>query len=64
MLDDQTYFGWRAYEETQAALEAVHPQARAAHFEMAKRYQDLADAIATTEEHIGLHPLSFKGSEQ
>lgn len=60
MLDDQTYFGWRAYEETQAALEAAHPQARAVHYEMAKRYQDLADAIATAEERLGLHPLSFR----
>lgn len=57
MLDDLTYFGLRAYEETKAALEAAHPQARAAHFEMARRYDELADAIAAYEERWGPRPI-------
>lgn len=53
-MDDVTYFGLREYEETRAALETAHPQARAAHFEMARRYRELADAIAAHEERVGL----------
>jgi len=57
MLDDLTYFGLRAYEETKAALEATHPQVRAAHLEMARRYDDLADAIAAYQERSASRPV-------
>ena len=52
MLDDETYFAHRAYEETKAALEATGPEARAAHFEMARRYHELADAIADDHKRL------------
>ena len=52
MLNDGTYFEWRAYEETRAALQARHPKARAAHSDLAKRYRDLADAISSHEERL------------
>jgi hypothetical protein len=58
MLDDVTYFGLRAYEETKAALEAAHPQARAAHLEMARRYDELADAIAEQEKRLEFRPTA------
>ena len=68
MLDDATYFEWRAYEEIKAALEATHPKARASHFEMAKRYRDVADAIASHEERLGptaaAGPLGFRNNLQ
>ena len=56
MLDDETYFGLREYEETKAALETAEPRARSAHFEMARRYRELADAIAEHRERVGLRP--------
>lgn len=39
------YFARRASEEREAAMQSAHLKARAAHLEMARRYQDLADAI-------------------
>jgi hypothetical protein len=57
MVDDVTYFGLRAYEETKAAFEAAHPKARAAHLDLARRYQELADAIAAYEDRLGIGPV-------
>ena len=56
MLDDVTYFGLREYEETKAALEAADPKSRASHFELARRYRELADAIAVHEDRVQLRP--------
>jgi hypothetical protein len=42
---DQVYFARRAREERVAAMKAPHPAARKSHFEMADRYDDLAQAI-------------------
>lgn len=47
MESDRDYFARRAAEEKSAALRAAHPRARAAHGEMAKRYDErLADMTA------------------
>ena len=45
METDLAYFIRRAAEERGAATRATHPTARAAHVEMAERYEDMARAI-------------------
>ncbi len=45
MFSDVAYFTIRADEERSAAMNAAHPIARQKHFELASRYQDMADAI-------------------
>jgi hypothetical protein len=52
MEGDATYFRRRARDERLAAMKALHPVARAAHLEMAERYDDLAAAIATHDPPI------------
>ena len=47
MDGDAIYFNRRATEEREAAMRAPHPDARRAHIELAKRYQELAAAITT-----------------
>jgi len=42
---DSAYFQRRASEERRAAMAAVNPNAREAHLEMARRYDDIASAI-------------------
>src|SRR5688572_7534309 len=43
---DHLYFSRRGREEREAAMRASHPGARAAHMQMAERFDDLAAAIA------------------
>jgi hypothetical protein len=45
--DDLKYFAKRACEETTAAVEARHPEARLAHLKMAQRYDGLPRADRT-----------------
>jgi len=49
MQSDATYFSRRATEERAAASKATCASAREAHFQMAKRYDDLAAAIDARE---------------
>lgn len=49
MESDSAYFARRAANERVAAMKAAHPTARQAHLELAKRYDELARAIAATE---------------
>ena len=53
MDGDISYFIRRANEEREAAMKAVHPKARRAHRQMAERYGDLADGIASGEPGLG-----------
>ena len=46
MSEDIHYFACRAAEERLAAMRSAHLTARAAHLEMARRYQELVDAIS------------------
>ena len=46
MEGDATYFARRANEERAAALKAAHPTARRCHLELARRYDELAGAVA------------------
>jgi len=49
MKGDAVYFGERAKQERTAAMRAANLQAREAHLELAKRYDDLAAALVTNE---------------
>jgi hypothetical protein len=49
MEGDQEYFSRRAQEEREAAMKASHPVARQSHLELAERYRELAEAIASHE---------------
>jgi hypothetical protein len=55
MEADTVYFARRASEEREAAMKSLHPAARAAHLDMAARYDDLASAIQVRERLLGLH---------
>ncbi|MFL6752752.1 MAG: hypothetical protein ACJ8D5_09895 [Sphingomicrobium sp.] len=55
MESDTVYFARRASEERAAAMKAPHPAARAAHLDMAARYDDLAGAIQVRERFLGLN---------
>ena len=50
---DFAYFRQRASEERTAALAAREPRVRAAHVELAERYEDLVRAIAAQERQLG-----------
>jgi hypothetical protein len=52
METDVAYFRRRASEEHVAATAAGHPQARRAHVDMAKRYENLARAIEVKEDQL------------
>lgn len=52
MEHDVAYFNRRATEETTAASQAAHPNARQAHLDMAERYRDLASAIAAGDPSL------------
>ena len=52
MQGDAIYFGRRATEERLAALKCVHPGARQSHLELAKRYDELANAISSTQSAV------------
>lgn len=47
-LDDEDgrYFSQRAAQEVTAAVKAVHPNARLAHLELARRYEQISQAFA------------------
>ncbi|HUP67954.1 MAG TPA: hypothetical protein VM145_07065 [Sphingomicrobium sp.] len=45
MEKDFIYFNRRAQEEREAAMKAIHPQARRAHLQLANRYMNLANKI-------------------
>lgn len=53
MEGSANYFSRRAHEERETAMKAVHPKARRAHRQMAERYGDLADGIASGEPGLG-----------
>ena len=46
MERDYLYFSRRAQEEREAAMRAAHPVARRAHVDLARRYEELANAIS------------------
>jgi hypothetical protein len=52
MESDVAYFVRRAGEEREAAMKAAHLNARQAHLEMARRYDDLAQSITAREKHL------------
>jgi TorA maturation chaperone TorD len=43
--DDGRYFSQRASQEVTAAINAAHPGARLAHLQIARRYEELSQAI-------------------
>ena len=49
MESDRTYFLRRAAAERAAAMSAVHPMARAAHLEMARRYEERLNELAAAD---------------
>lgn len=51
---DLHYFTRRAADERSAASQARHPEAEQRHLEMAARYDELAGAIAATEQRLGI----------
>ncbi len=55
MDTDTAYFRRRASEERTAALQARDRQVRAAHLEMAQRYEDLVRGIVRYEKFLGLN---------
>jgi hypothetical protein len=44
--EDGRYFSQRAAQEVTAAVKAVHPNARLAHLELARRYEQISQAVA------------------
>jgi TorA maturation chaperone TorD len=50
-LDDEDgqYFSQRASQEVTAAVKAIHPNARLAHLELARRYEQISQAVARRE---------------
>ena len=44
--EDGRYFSHRATQEVTAAVQAAHPNARLAHLELARRYEQVFQAIA------------------
>ncbi len=55
MDTDTAYFRRRASEERTAALQARDWPVRAAHLEMAQRYEDLVRGIVRYEKFLGLN---------
>jgi hypothetical protein len=49
MNGDAEYFRRRSVEEKSAAMKAGHPNAREAHLQMARRYDEFASALAASE---------------
>ena len=54
MESDTIYFRRRASEERTAALQAKTSEARAAHLELAQRYEDLVRGITHHQQRLGL----------
>jgi hypothetical protein len=44
--EDGQYFSQRATQEVTAAVRAAHPNARLAHLELARRYEQISQAVA------------------
>lgn len=53
-MGDASYFRRRAIEQNEAAANAQHPKARAAHLELSKRYEDIANAITAQQRKYGV----------
>lgn len=53
MQGDAVYFRRRALEQSEAAMNADHPKARASHLELARRYEEFANALAAHERKNG-----------
>lgn len=53
MESDDQYLSRRAGQERLAARQARHPVAREAHLAMARRFDEVADAIARTQKSWG-----------
>jgi F0F1-type ATP synthase gamma subunit len=53
MEGDSLYFSRRANEERVAAMKAAHPNARQAHLNLARQYEELAAAIVSHEIAVG-----------
>ena len=49
MNGDAAYFQRRALAEREAGMRAAHLNAREAHLEMARRYEEFASALASHE---------------
>jgi hypothetical protein len=47
MNGDAEYFRRRALQEKSAGMRAAHPNAREAHLQMARRYEEFASALAS-----------------
>ncbi|HJP67434.1 MAG TPA: hypothetical protein VJ846_00920 [Sphingomicrobium sp.] len=47
METDVAYLRRRAQQEREVAVKAAHPRARAAHLEMAERFEDFAQAASS-----------------
>jgi len=54
MEGDVQYLRRRAQQEREAAMGATHPAARAAHLEMAKRFEDFSIAANARDKQFGL----------
>lgn len=55
MDTDTAYFRRRASEERTAALQARDRRVRAAHLQLAQRYEDLVRGIVRYEQFLGLN---------
>ena len=53
-MGDASYFRRRAIEQNEAAANAQHPNARAAHLELSRRYEEFANAIAAQQSKYGI----------
>jgi hypothetical protein len=58
MEGDVQYLQRRAQQEREAAMKAPHPKARAAHLELARRFEDFADAAIVRDRHFAPDLLS------
>ena len=55
MDNDAVYYRRRLAEEKAAAIHAPHPQARAAHLEMAARYEERLASVEAGQPQDPLH---------
>jgi hypothetical protein len=58
MTGDAAYFAERARQERAAAIQTANLQAREAHLEMARRYDELAHALGSPEPVLGSQAAS------
>ena len=54
MESEAVYFSRRMAEEKSAAIHAVHPKARAAHLELAARYEERISALEAVPTNASL----------